>query len=263
MSMSARFAAWVWTVTGAELTVERVYTQNNVYRYLQECMRDRSESHRWGLVRQLGTIAETLTEMTSIRRLPAPHLPGRAPFTLSEVGVIHGWAMALRTQLQRQNAWAILGLAGGAGLRSHEIVETRLGDIETTPAGLIVTVRGHRHRHARRVPVTPPWNRTLLRSIEGRADPDEFVFRGYRWDEYRPRAIQTFLTEHPSRVRPTVSRLRSTWIITHLNSGASLTVIMAIAGFVSTESLDRHLIHAAPPSLDDYFASTAGGENPR
>lgn len=261
MCMSARFAAWVWTVTGAELTVERVYTQNNVYRYLQECMRDRSESHRWGLVRQLGTIAETLTDTTNIRRLPAPHLPGRVPFTLSEVGVIHGWAMVLRTPLQRQNAWAILGLAGGAGLRSHEIAEARIGDIETTPAGLIVTVHSHGDRPSRRVPVMRPWDRTLLRSIEGRTDPDEFVFRGYRWDEYRPRAIQTFLTEHPSRVRPTVSRLRSTWIVAHLNNGASLTLIMAIAGFVSTVSLDRHLIHAAPPSLDDYFASLVGGEN--
>lgn len=263
MCMSARFAAWVWTVAGGEMTVERVYTQRNISRYLQECMRDRSESHRWGLVRQLGTIAETLNATIAIRRLPAPHLPGRTPFTEDELGVLHSWAMTLRTPLQRQNAWAILGLAGGAGLRSHEIVETRLGDIETTPSGLIITVRGHRDHPARHVPVMRPWDRILRRSIEGRTDPDEFVFRGYRWDEYRPRAIQTFLTDYPCRIRPTVSRLRSTWIVTHLNNGASLTVIMAIAGFVSTASLDRHLIHAAPPSVDDYFASLIGGEKVR
>ncbi|TFB97660.1 hypothetical protein E3O35_18190 [Cryobacterium sp. MDB2-A-2] len=258
MSMSARFGAWVWTTTGTQLTVERVYTQNNVSLYLHACLPKHSESHRWGFVRQVGTIADTLAD-AGIKRLPAPHLPGRrrSPFTVSDAATMHSWAASLTTDLKRQNAWALLGLAGGAGLRAHEIIETRISDIEVIDGRVFVNVPG---KCARRVPVMHLWNRTLMRSVQGRTNPDEYVFRGYRWDEYRPRAIQSFLTEHPARVRATVSRLRSTWIVAQIDNGLPVPVLLAIAGFVTAQSLDKHLIYAQTANIDAYVGLIIGEE---
>lgn len=256
MSMSARFAAWVWTTTGTQLTVERVYTQNNVSRYLHACLPKHSESHRWGFVRQVGTVADTLAG-AGIKRLPAPNLPGRRPFTVSDAATMHSWAASLTTDLKRQNAWALLGLAGGAGLRADEIIDTRIGDIEIVDGRVFVNVPGKR---ARRVPVMHLWNRTLMRSVQGRTDPDEYVFRGYRWDEYRPRVIQNFLTDHPARVRATVSRLRSTWIIAQIDNGLPVPVLLAIAGFASAHSLDKHLAHAKAANTSAYVGLIIGEE---
>ncbi|TFC25168.1 site-specific integrase [Cryobacterium sp. TMT1-3] len=256
MTMTARFHSWLWAATGSELTAERVYTSRNVYRYLQEFLPTHSESHRWGIVRQLGTIADLLAN-GGIKRLPAPHLPGRRPFSLADSATMHSWAASLTTNLKRQNAWAILGLAGGAGLRTDEIIDVRLGDIEMTDGRVFVNVPGPRPR---RVPVMNPWNRTLLRSLDQRTNPDEFLFCGYRSNEYRPTAIQTFLTLHPSRVRATVSRLRSTWIVSQIDNGLPLPVLKAIAGFASAQSLDKHLRYAKPLNLADYIGLITGEE---
>jgi integrase len=223
MTMSARFNAWVWTSMGTTLTVERVYTQNHVYRYLQERLPKHSKAHRWGLVRQLGTIAETLANV-DVKPLPSLHRrASRRPFTSAEVASMHSWAASLTTALKRQNALALLGLAGGAGLRPDEIIDMRIGDVDVADGRVFVNVPGSRPR---RVPVRHPWNRTLMRSVAGRTNLDEYIFRAYRLEEYRPRAIQTFLTDHPARVRATVSRLRSTWIVAQIDNGLPLPVLI-------------------------------------
>ena len=259
MTMTARFHAWLWATTGIELTVERVYTQRNVFRYLQEFLPKHSESHRWGIVRQLGTIADSLAN-GGVKRLPAPHVDGRHPFSLADAATMHSWAGSLTTDLKRQNAYAVLGLAGGAGLRTDEIIDVRIGDIEVADGRVFVNVPGPRRR---RVPVMHPWNRTLLRSLDRRTDREEFLFRGHRSDEYRPRAIQTFLTEHPSRVRATVSRLRSTWIVTQIDNGLPLPILKAIAGFISAQSLDKHLRYAKPANIAAYIGFIIGEEAAR
>ncbi|KQW06439.1 hypothetical protein ASC66_08100 [Leifsonia sp. Root4] len=256
MSMTARFHAWLWATNGIELTVERVYTQNNVYRFLQECLPKHSEVYRWGVVRQLGTIADRLAN-GGVKRLAAPQMAGRRPFSMAEAATMHSWAGTLTTELKRRNAHAILGLAGGAGLRTEEIIKVRISDIEVVDGRVFVNVPGPRRR---RVPVMHPWNRTLLSSIDLGADPDEYLFRGYRFDEYRPRVIQTFLTEHPSRVRATVSRLRSTWIVAQIDNGVPLAALKTVAGFVSAASLDKHLRFARPLDPADYVGLLIGEE---
>jgi integrase len=257
MTMSARFNAWVWTSTGTTLTVERVYTQNHIYRYLQDRLPKHSEAHRWGVVRQLGTIADTLAD-TDVTRLPSLHRqPSRPPFTNAEIASMHSWAASLTTSLKRQNAQALLGLAGGAGLRTDEVIDMRVGDVDVVDGRVFVNIPG---RHARRVPVRTPWSRTLMRSLAVRTDPDEYIFRAYRFEEYRPRAIQTFLTDHPCRVRATVSRLRSTWVVTQIDNGLPLPILMASAGFSTSTSLHDYLVHARPLAVADYVGLIIGEE---
>lgn len=255
MTMSARFHAWLWTTSGGELTVERVYTQNNIDLYVRDRLGGRSNIHKWGVVRQLVANGRALTE-ASLKGLPAPDLHLRAPFTPKQIATMHSWSNSLTTLKKRQNAWGLLGLAGGAGLRAEEIVDVTIGDIEIDNGRVFVSVQGAR---SRRVPVRHAWARVLLRSIEERSTAD-LVFRGPHIEEYRPRIIQAFLTDHPSVVRPTPSRLRAGWLIHHLDNGVPIQVLKELGGFATYHTLVRYLDLARTLDITDYTGLLIGEE---
>lgn len=255
MSMSARFHAWLWATSGIELTVDRVYTQNNIDLYLQNQLGNRSKDHRWGVARQLVANGRALTD-APLKGLPGPDLHLRAPFTPKQIATMHSWANSLTTLKKRQNAWGLLGLAGGAGLRAEEIVNITVGDIDADNGRVFVNVPGSR---ARRVPVRHAWARVLLRSIEQRSTAD-LVFRGPHIEEYRPRIIQSFLTDHPARVRPTPSRLRASWLVHHLDNGVPVQVLKEIGGFTTYHTLFRYLELARPLDVTDYTGLLIGEE---
>jgi integrase len=256
MSMSARFAGWVWTVKGSEPEVARYFTEANIWRYIATALKEHSDSYRWGVVRQLGVITEILNKR-QVKRYPAPNLAGATPpFKQPEVATMYSWATTRSTELKIRNACAILGLGAGAGLRSSEIAEVRVGDLTLLDGRPWVNVRGE---NSRRVPVLSPWETVLQRAAGGRA-ASEFLFHGYRLDEYPPRAIQTFLTDNPARVRPTVSRLRTTWICRHLGNGVPLGALAEAAGLADVGSLEKYLAYVDQPSLDDCADLFFGGD---
>jgi integrase len=255
MTMSARFHAWLWATSSIELTVDRVYTQNNIDLYLQDQLGRRSKPHKWGVARQLVANGHALTD-AQLKGLPAPDLRLRAPFKAAEIATMHSWANTLTTVNKRQNAWGLLGLAGGAGLRAEEIVDITVGNIDFDNGRVFVNVPGP---YARRVPVRHAWARVLLRSIEGRAAADT-VFRGPRIEEYRPRIIQSFLTDHPARVRPTPSRLRASWLIHHIDGGVPLQVLKELGGFASYHTLFRYLELARPLNITEFTGLLIGEE---
>lgn len=256
MTLTARFHMWLWARTGSDLTVGRVYTQLNIDRYLAAAYRDRSASHRWGVSRQLVEVGRELADAD----LVALHLPEgrvRAPFTAKQIATMHSWANSLTTVKKRQNAQALLGLAGGAGLTAAEIVDVRVTDIARDGDIVFVNVNG---AHPRRVPVRHAWARVLLRSIDGRETSSESLFRGPRIEEYPPRIIQTFLTDHPAPVRPTPAALRAAWLVHHINNHVPLQVLRDIAAFDHYDSLVRYYEHAEVLDVADFTAQLVGAE---
>lgn len=256
MTMTARFHMWVWARTGTDLTVARFYTQLNIDRFLAAAHGSRSASHRWGVSRQLVKVGRELADADLVA-LPLHGGKVRAPFTPKQIASMHSWANSLTTVKKRQNAQALLGLAGGAGLTAAEIVEVRLADIHQHENVVFVEVRGNR---ARRVPVRRAWARVLLRSIDGRVDGHERLFRGPRVEEYPPRIIQTFLTDHAAPVRPTPAALRAAWLLHHINNHVPLQVLRDVAGFDHYESLVRYYEHANALDVNDFTAQLVGAE---
>lgn len=256
MTMSASFHMWVWARTGAELTIPRVYTQSNIDRFLENVHKNRSEGHRWGVSRQLVKIGRELADADLIA-IPAPNGKVRSPFTTKQIASMHSWANSLTTVNKRQNAQALLGLAGGAGLTAAEIVEVRVCDIHRDGDVVFVNVAGKR---ARRVPVRHAWARVLLRSIDGRVDASERAFRGPRIAEYPPRIIQSFLTDHPAPVRPTPAALRAAWLLHHINNNEPLPVLRDVAGFDHYTTLVRYYEHANVLDVADFTAQLVGAE---
>lgn len=256
MTITARFHMWVWARTGTELSIARVYTQLNIDRYLTAAYNDRSVSHRWGVSRQLVKVGRELADAD----LVALHLPEgkvRAPFATKQIATMHSWANSLTTVKKRQNAQALLGLAGGAGLTAAEIVDAHVTDIDREGDIVFVNVRG---TQPRRVPVRHAWARVLLRSIEGREHTSEALFRGPRIEEYPPRIIQTFLTDHPAPVRPTPAALRAAWLVHHINNHVPLQVLRDIAGFEHYDSLVRYYAHANVLDVADFTGLLVGAE---
>ncbi|MFD7871520.1 tyrosine-type recombinase/integrase [Microbacterium sp. NPDC059771] len=256
MTLTARFHMWIWARTGTDLTVRRVYTQLNIDRYLSAAYKDHSASHRWGVSRQLVKVGRELADADLVA-LPLPEGKVRAPFSAKQIATMHSWANSLTTTKKRQNAQALLGLAGGAGLTAAEIVEARVSDIDIDGDVVFVNVLG---AQPRRVPVRRAWARVLLRSIEGREHTSEVLFRGPRIDEYPPRIIQTFLTDHPAPVRPTPAVLRAAWIVHHINNHIPLQVLRDIAGFDHYDSLVRYYEHANVLDATDFTAQLVGAE---
>jgi len=256
MSMTGRYAPWLWSIKGIEPEPRRYFNEANIWYYVERALGKHSESYRWGTVRQLGIIAERLNGK-SVKRHAAPNLAGASrPFKQAELAAVHSWAISLSTDLKIRNACAIVSLGAGAGLSSAAIAAAAVGDVEVIAGNTWVRVGGARPR---KVPVLSPWDTTLERAVSGRA-ASELLFQGYRLEEYPPRAIQTFLTEHPGRVRPTVSRLRTSWIVRHLNNGVPVAALVQAAGLAHAGGLEKYLAFSEQPDLDDCAALFFGAE---
>lgn len=57
-----------------------------------------------------------------------------------------------------------------------------------------------------------------------------------------------------------MSRLRATWIVAQIDLGLPLPVLMALAGFSTTGSLDKHLVHARSLDVANYVGLVIGEE---
>jgi integrase len=255
MTMTALYVTWVWTVTGCELTATRVFRDTFVRRYLAERLPKHSTAYRFDMVRQLASISAAV-QGEDIRRLRTPNQSPRVrPYTPAQEATLYSWANTLSTTLKRQNARALLGLAGGAGLTAMELMAAQVEDVEFVDGRAFVNVQGDRPR---RVPVRADWARTLAKSIECRTSGN--VFTGYRLEEYPPHELQRFLSDHPCKPRPSAARLHSGWIVTQLEAGLPLDVLLEITGFTSTQSFQPYLTYTRKARIADYFSRIIGEE---
>ena len=97
-----------------------------------------------------------------------------------------------------------------------------------------------------------------MQSVGERTEGD--LFHGYRFDEYPPRTLQTFLTEHPCAPRPSASRLACGWLVTLLDAQLPLVLIMELTGYAQTSSLDAVLKYCKTPPTDELVGRIIGEE---
>ena len=255
MTMTALYVAWVWTVTGCELTASRVFSDRHIHRYLAERLGKHSDAYRFDTARQLAAICEIQTAV-HIQRLPTPPQGGRVrPYSAKEQAALYSWANTLTTALKRQNARALLGLAGGAGLTALELMAVQVEDVELEGVRAFVNVNGVRPR---RIPVRANWARTLTHSVGSRTDGN--LFHAYRLEEYPPHELQRFLCDNPCTPRPSAARLHSGWVISQIDAGLPLGVLLEVTGFASVQSLQPYLKHTQKHHLDAYIARITGEE---
>jgi hypothetical protein len=128
-------------------------------------------------------------------------------------------------------------------------------DVHFDNGRAFVTVHGSA---SRRVPVRAMWVKTLSLSIGTRTSGD--VFHAYRLEEYPPNQLQRFLSDNPCTPRPSAARFHASWVITQIDAGLPLQILLDIAGFSSAQSLQPYLKYAKAHGIDGYIARITGEE---
>lgn len=236
-----RAREWLRTVTalaawshreGIPLEREEVFAPDNVRRYADiGCpeLSTPSRATRRAVLRRMG---RALTEEAPWPT-PEPMLPQRLrhqPYSAKDEQRLR--ALRLPTRHQQRRLDAVLALGLGAGLWAREYLTADPADLRTIDGVTHLQVHGTRSRHV----IVRADDADALRRIAAAHPNENFVgFRASEWDRSRTwnaiRAIDT-----PTDLRLETERLRSTWLVHHLDRGVHLAVLARNAGLKTTRA---------------------------
>lgn len=146
----------------------------------------------------------------------------------------------------RYDTMALIGLVGGAGLRTSEAANVRPRDISTERGYLIVdVVDGTRPRA---VPVDAQWAPLLNPALEERDFNEVLLLPSIRAASARAAKVRALCNVDADS--PAVAKLRDTWVINQL-SRVPLGVLTHVAGFTSLTSLSTRYAAFTTPANDD------------
>ena len=253
----APFVAWACR-QGLPLDREKIFTPSLVERYVQtECQRLVASSR--------GTIQSNLRRygraLTRRAPWPPPSTGTRPkgcaePYTDAEVERILEVCTQQRTPLRRHQMQILAALTLGAGLTPYEAWVARSGDIVKHLGLVCVVTRGSA---ARIVPVTAPHDATLWELKDAfPAGP----FWGVNPSLTKRTRIHQVIedAEVPAGCPPiVVHRLRTTWVLRHLEAGVDLAGLTRLAGVRTVTIFESALHHMRPVPDDVLFPTLARG----
>lgn len=228
------FVLWCWQTRGFVLDDERVFQARVIEQFIQFGMSNYLLGTRATLRSTLWRVLEVMApEEARVPRRPIKRSDPTRPYSNAEVAELFSWAQAQTTEHRRDDALALLSLGLGAGLPTRELLAVSAEDCVVEAGSCFVRVRGSR---AREVPFLDDWCRTVVRLLARRQS--NLLFR-----PGRESASEGQVTDFVSRsrtsydVRP--ARMRTTWLLAHLEKGTSPASLLRISGLGSLASLDR------------------------
>lgn len=234
-----------WTVgEGLPLDPEVVLDPDTVERFVAIGLADdRSRATYRAVLRRVGPI---LTARAPWEARPAPVARRQVaePYTAMELEGLWADAVVQPTAGRVRAARALMALGAGAGLDGRWVSRVAAGDVSVEAGVVLVRVP---HPAPRVVPVLARWENEV---IDLAASPDgEFLVGGRSTARNRAGALAASLAVGNGRPRLSASRLRSTWLATHLAMGTRLPELAAAAGLQGVTVLSDLL--PLVPSLDD------------
>lgn len=231
---AAAFALWAWQTRGVPAQTKSMFRRRLVEEFVHLGMSDFSRSSRATYRSALLAIADAVTPAYE-KTLPIPRSQPTAPYTQPEVAALRSWALRQGRPSRRRDAITLLALGLGAGLATRELLSVRGADFEWLDGGLHVVVWESRPRL---VPVLPGWTAPLIAAFESE-DRDRWLFRpgrqgvrGAQVTDFLHRGQQTDLDVRPAR-------MRTTWLLMHLDAGTAPRELLQIAGLENLAALDR------------------------
>jgi hypothetical protein len=229
----------LWATNEAGMDADRdVFNSRHVDRYATVRLTAKSATSRRQETR-LRLIAAGALADAVVRSLLAGTTPVAQPYTASEVARYASWGAGLRQEWRRRNAAFILGLGLGAGLESREMKALRTADVEDGDDLMTIHVRG---ANARSVPVRQ-FEAGEIRTALAEFETGEFLLTEHMRQAADMMAVMQVGRSHAA---PNSRRLRSTWIVSHLNSRSPLPEFLAAAGLTSTAPLLRYMPYVDP-----------------
>jgi hypothetical protein len=245
-----------WSVgEGMALDREIILDPDTVDRFVEVGLAaDRSQATYRSILRKIGPLLTTTAPWTPRpvavrRRTLAP------PYGDEEIELLIGDGAHQPTPHRRKAARALLTLGLGAGLDGRWVTKIGAGDVGRR--GPVVVVRVGEPM-ARAVVVRARWEQDLLDLA--RTAGDEFLVGGRSESRNRTGHLVASLevpTGHP-QLAP--ARLRSTWLLAHLQQGTRLPELCQIAGIQSPAVLSELLDHVLPMAVEDRDAMLRGGQ---
>lgn len=175
---------------------------------------------------------------------PIPRQSVRPPYSPGEVEAYFALARAQSSRTRRQRLLVLLCGALGGGLGTEDFRQLRGEDVAQLPDGTVtIEVRG---RRPRRVIVLDCYASELLTLAE---ESGAELMLGGKADR---RSVTTGILSRIEggldlpRLDP--ARLRSTWVVEHLERGVRLDVLMAAAGMQSPTTLADLVKHLPAPT---------------
>lgn len=220
----ARLAAWALG-EGMPLEAEVVLDPDTVERFVAKGLADdRSRATYRAALRRVGPLLTKKAPWepraaTVARRQVAP------PYSARELDGLRADALAQPTPSRVRAARALLALGCGAGLDGRWIARVAADDVVALRGAVLVRVGTP---SARVVPVLASWETKVL---DLAATPgDEFLVGGKSLARNRAGELATSLVVAHGHPKFSASRLRSTWLTTHLAIGTRLPELARAAG---------------------------------
>lgn len=232
--VATAFVLWAWQSKGIELEVGRMFRRRIVEEFVHRGMTSYTRGSRATYRSILIAIVDAVTP-PSEQPFPIPRSDPTPPYTPSEIAALRSWANSQGSSTRRQDASVLLALGFGGGLATRELLALRVSDVDVRPHGVHALVWD---RRPRLVPVLPAWDSPLREAVRD-ADPDAWLFRRGRTG-VRPGQVTDFLHRgHTTELDVRPARMRTTWMLTHLQSGTPPRELLRIAGLENLAALDR------------------------
>jgi hypothetical protein len=232
---------------------ELVFDPDTIERFFDvELARDRSRATYRAVLRsvapRLTTRAPWAPRPTAVRRRQLA-----APYTREELELLADDADLQPTRSRRRAAHALLTLGLGAGLDGRWITKVEASDV--TSAGECVVVHVGEPK-SRVVPVLFEFQAAVL-ELAATAGAD-FLVGGSSISRNRAGHLAASLQVPTGHPRLVPARLRSTWLLRHLEAGTRLVELCEAAGVEGTAIFSDLLDYLEPLSADEATTLLAG-----
>ncbi len=248
----ARLAAWCLN-EGLALDAEIVLDPATVERFVAVGLKgDRSQPTYRAVLRRVGPL---LTKHAPWERPPPayPRLGTAAPYSPVELRALTSAAVSQPTFGRRRAAKAILALGAGAGLDGRWVAKVSAADVLSDNNGVGIQVNAP---DARLVPVLAEWHEPILELAA--AAGAEFLVGGMSTSRNRASALVSWLVVGHGQPKFSMSRLRSTWLVRHLELGTRLPELTHAAGLADTRVLSDLIPHVPPMETADALRTLQG-----
>ena len=241
MVVVSGFVDWVVNVCGYPATMHVVFHPVMIRRYIGRDDKRWQDKTRRDYRSLLLRIAEVV--VPDAVAIPFGSLNTEtptSPYTDRELGLLESWARGQSSMQRRRDSGLILGLAAGAGLDPWEIQHLRDSDVTIGRAGVRLTVTG---TVPREVSVLERWEDLVRDALAGRSGREWMFGPATRTSKFN--AITPFIrrTDRGSEPTPVPTRMRQTWIVTHLAARTPADLIMSAGGLSKPEHLATSLAH--------------------
>lgn len=232
--VATAFVLWAWQTKGLDLDVTRMFRRRVVEEYVHRGMESFARGSRATYRSVLLTIVDAVTPPSELP-FPIPRSDPTPPYTVAEIAALRSWASAQGSNVRRRDAAVLLAMGFGAGLATRELLSVRTGDIDVRGDEIHILVWSGRPRL---VPVLSAWQPGLRAAI-GELGDDQWVFRVGRTG-VRSAQITDFLHRgHTTKLDVRPARMRTTWLLAHLQAGTPPRDLLRIAGLEHLAALDR------------------------